>query len=163
MMDAVIAPGVGAHVGELNIAHPRFALDHPRMADFMNNLDTVNALAERTQGFVWRLTGDGNNATDLSVPGDPDAIANLSVWESPQALEHFMRKTIHARFYHRKSEWFMTAERRDFVMWPLTPGHRPTLEEALARLSHLRTNGTSDVAFGWDGIDQMRAWVHESA
>ena len=52
-----------SHIAQLNIGRFRFATDDARMAGFMQNLDRVNALAERSEGFVWRLKDDSNNAT----------------------------------------------------------------------------------------------------
>ena len=53
------------HLAELNIGKFKYPTTDPRMAGFINNLDRVNALAERSKGFVWRLKGDNNNATDI--------------------------------------------------------------------------------------------------
>ncbi len=41
-------------------------VDNPVMADFVANLDYINGLAESAEGFVWRLKGDGNDATSNS-------------------------------------------------------------------------------------------------
>ena len=53
------------HLAEVNIGKFRYPTTDPRMAEFMDNLDRINALAERSPGFVWRLVGDNNNATDF--------------------------------------------------------------------------------------------------
>jgi hypothetical protein len=92
------------HLAELNVGYFRYPTDDPRMAEFMDNLDRVNALAERSPGFVWRLAGDNNNATEFRI-GDNMAV-NLSVWESPKALEDYVFKTVHARFY-KQHDWFV--------------------------------------------------------
>ena len=52
------------HLAQLNIGRFRYPTDDPRMADFMNNLDLVNGLAERSKGFVWRLKDDSGNLDD---------------------------------------------------------------------------------------------------
>lgn len=146
------------HVAQLNIARPLYPLDDPRIADFMQALDRVNAVAERSDGFVWRLKGEGNDATDLVFDVEPDAIVNMSVWESVDALQRFVWTTVHRRFFDRKAEWFRNAGQRDFVMWWVEPGHVPTLAEAAARLEHLRQNGSTDHAFGWDHVAPQR-WL----
>ncbi|MEO1102790.1 MAG: DUF3291 domain-containing protein [Pseudomonadota bacterium] len=151
-----------SHIAQLNIARPRFELDDPRIAEFMNGLDRVNAIAERSAGFVWRLTGDGNNATDLRIPDEPSAILNMSVWQSVGALRDFVFATIHKRFLMRKAEWFQTVGAVDFVMWPVPEGHRPDVPEALARLSLLRASGPSDQAFGWAFAKRM-GWLSDPA
>ena len=51
------------------------------MAGFMNALDAVNAIAERSPGFVWRLKDESGNAIGFKRAGDPREIYNLSVWK----------------------------------------------------------------------------------
>ena len=48
--------------------------------------------------------------------------------------------------------------RMHFVMWWVPAGHRPTLDEALARLKHLETQGDSDHAFGWTYLKDAQLW-----
>ncbi|WP_370282130.1 DUF3291 domain-containing protein [Pseudooceanicola sp.] len=40
------------HIAEFNIGILRHGWDDPRIADFVNGLDRVNALAHRSPGFV---------------------------------------------------------------------------------------------------------------
>ena len=95
-----------SHIAQLNIGRFRYPTDDPRMAAFMGNLDRINALAERSEGFVWRLKDDSNNATAIRPASDPTMAVNLSVWESVEALERFVWATVHKQFYNRKGEWF---------------------------------------------------------
>jgi Domain of unknown function (DUF3291) len=146
------------HLAELNIGKFRFPTSDRRMAGFMDNLDRVNALAERSPGFVWRLKGDNNNATDFRV-GDDYAV-NMSVWETAEALEHYVFKTVHVQFYKNKAEWFELMEKPHMVFWWVPEGHQPTLAEAMDRLDHFEKNGASDHAFGWAevmDIERVRA------
>jgi hypothetical protein len=131
------------------------------MADFVDSLGRVNAMAERMPGFVWRLVGDGSNdgALDLRpYAGDPMMAVNMSVWESVEELERYVWQTVHQRFYNRKAEWFEKLGRHYFVMWFVEEGHVPTLEEAKGRLDHLEAHGNSDYAFGWDHLDHIKLW-----
>jgi hypothetical protein len=89
----------GTHLAQLNVAGARFDLEDARMADFVGALDRVNTIAERSPGFVWRLQGDVGNATDVKVTDNPRFIVNLSVWQKPEQLEHFVWNTIHKRVY----------------------------------------------------------------
>jgi Domain of unknown function (DUF3291) len=146
-------------IAQLNIGRPLHALDDPRMGEFMLNLDRVNALAERTPGFVWRLKDDSNNATAFRPFEDPNMLVNMSVWESVEALERFVWATVHKQFYNRKGGWFETLERPHFVMWPIPIGHIPDLNEAKARLDHLTSNGDSDFAFGWSHLPHIKLWM----
>jgi hypothetical protein len=43
-------------------------------------------------------------------------------------------------------------------MWWVPAGHRPSLDEALARLEHLKQHGDSDHAFGWSYVEDARLW-----
>ena len=137
------------HLAQLNIGRIRYEIDDPRMADFTNNLAMVNALAERTPGFVWRFIDESGNSTSTRPYADPRIAINLTMWENVGALEHFVYQTIHKRFYGRRAEWFEHVENAYFVMWWVPVGRRPTVEEALARLEHLRQKGPSDYAFDW--------------
>ena len=139
-------------LAQLNVGYARFPLDDPRMAGFMDNLDRINALAERSPGFVWRLQSDSGNATDIPVPGDETMISNLSVWDDVATLGSFVFNTVHARFYDRRTAWFEAMTTPHFVMWPVADGHRPDLGEAMDRLAHLRAHGSTDRAFGWDAV-----------
>ena len=147
----------GTHLAQLNVGYARFPLDDPRIAPFMDNLDRINALAERSPGFVWRHQSASGNATDIPVPGDETMISNLSVWEDVESLGHFVFNTVHARFYERRESWFQPMTEAHLVMWPVATGHRPDLHEAMDRLHHLRAHGSTDRAFGWDAVDGS-AW-----
>ncbi len=146
------------HLAELNIAVPRYPLDDPRIADFMDNLERINGLAHRMPGFVWmhRDEADGH-AMHQPTPW-PDAAANLSVWERAEDLEQFVWNTVHRAFYARKAEWFEAMRTHHFVMWPVPEGHRPTLAEAKARLDHLDAHGDTDHAFGWGHLPHVGMW-----
>jgi hypothetical protein len=147
------------HVAQLNIGRFRYETDDPRMADFMNNLERINAVAERSPGFVWRYTDATGNATDTRpFDGDPRMAVNLSVWESIEALEKFVWQTVHTRFYARKHEWFDKLGGTYFVLWHVPAGHRPSVHEAIERLEHLEAHGPSEHAFGWQDVASAKLW-----
>ena len=146
------------HLAELNVGRLAHAQDDPRVADFMNNLAVVNGLAERSPGFVWRLKGEGDGATDIAAASHPDMIFNLSVWESAESLEKFVWATVHKRFYARKGEWFERRATPHFVMWHVAAGTLPSLAQALERLEHLVAHGPSPEAFGWEGLPHIELW-----
>lgn len=146
------------HLAELNIGRLLHPLDDPRMADFADNLDRVNGIADRSEGFVWRLKSDSGNATSIQAFDDPRIIINISLWESVDALEKYVWQTVHKRFYGRRHEWFDRFEGPYFVMWWVPLGHRPTVEEALERLQSLKDNGPSDFAFGWESLPAAQLW-----
>ncbi len=145
------------HLAQLNIARFIAPTDDPRVKDFMDNLDLINGLGRRMPGFVWMMDGlapPGSENRDAKIPGDPLMAPNLTVWEDVQSLERFVWGTVHKKFYERRAEWFEVMGEMHFVMWWVPEGHRPTLEEALARLDQRRRDGDSSDAFGWDWLKE---------
>jgi hypothetical protein len=150
-----------SHIAQLNIGRFRYPTDDFRMAGFMTNLDRINALAERSEGFIWRLKDDSNNATAIRLATDPTIAVNLSVWKSAEALERFVWMTIHKQVYRHKANWFEEPATAHFVMWPIQAGRIPTLDEAMERLAHLTAHGESDFAFGWAHLPHIKLWASE--
>jgi Domain of unknown function (DUF3291) len=134
-------------IAQLNVGRAVAPLDDAVMADFMNWLDEINALAERSPGFVWRLQGDSGNNTDLKVSDDPLFIVNLSVWSSIDALYAFTYRSDHRTVFKRRHEWFERLGRPNTVLWWQLAGTVPTAEEALALLDRLTTLGATPDAF----------------
>lgn len=137
------------HLAQLNIAKPKFPMDAPEIADFVNNLVPINAIAEASDGFVWRLQDESGDATDIRVQEDPDIIVNMSVWENIESLKNFMFRTHHIDFLKRKKEWFHNLREESYVLWWIPVGHTPSIEEAMERLEHLRKHGDSPFAFSF--------------
>ncbi|MEM7745071.1 MAG: DUF3291 domain-containing protein [Pseudomonadota bacterium] len=149
----------GHHLAELNIGRLVAEPGDPRIAEFMGALDRINGMGKRMPGFVWMMEGSGapgTGNTENSIGDDPQFVANLTVWEDVETLEAFVWNTVHRQFYERREEWFDVLGDMHFVMWWVPAGHRPTLDEALARLEHLKTHGPSDHAFGWDYLPEAR-------
>ena len=134
------------HLAQINIGRMRAPLDSAVMADFVAQLDTINALAESSPGFVWRLTGEGNDATSLRPFDDDFIIVNMSVWESLEDLRAYVYKSAHTAVMRRRREWFEQFESTFVALWWVEAGQRPTVGEAKARLMHLEAHGpTADV------------------
>lgn len=137
----------GYELAQINIARFRLPADHVANRDFMDALDHVNAIAEASDGFVWRLVGDGNDATDVAVTDDPNVIANMSVWRDLDALAAFVyRQPDHLAIMKRRKEWFDHIGLYQ-VLWWLPAGHRPTVAEGMARLATLEAEGPGAEAF----------------
>ena len=149
----------GHHLGQINVATALYDLDAPEMADFMGALAAVNAIAERSEGFVWRLQDDtGEGATSLRVSDDPRMIVQMSVWSDVAALEHFVWNTVHAKIFARRSAWFRPDPAPALAFW-FQPADEPaTLAAGYARLEHLRRVGPSDHAFGWAELKEAGLW-----
>ena len=137
----------GFHIAQLNVGRAVAPLDGVVMAGFMDRLDEINALAERSPGFVWRLQGDNGNNTDLKVSDDPLFIINLSVWSSIDALSDFTYASDHRSLFKSRYAWFERADRPTMTLWWIPVGTLPTAGEALARLDHLATHGPTPTAF----------------
>ena len=145
-------------LAQFNIARIKYPLDDPRMREFVDNVARVNGLAEKIEGFVWRLQDESGNAMGMTVYDDPRVLPNLTLWENVEALERFVWRTVHSRFYGRHEEWFEPLEGPPLVMWWVPAGHRPTMAEGVERLERLKEHGSSDNAFGWDGIPAAQLW-----
>ena len=147
------------HLAQLNIGRIRYEVNDPRMAGFVDNLAFVNALAERSPGFVWRYQDESGNATSTRpYDGDPMMAVNMSVWENVESLEKYVWQTVHKRFYAQRHEWFEKMDERYFVMWWVPAGHRPSITEAIERLEHLKAHGPSEHAFGWQDVAAAKLW-----
>lgn len=134
------------HLAQLNIAVMKESLESPGMADFVANLDRINALAENSPGYVWRLKTDDGDATALRPLGD-NVLVNMSVWRDVATLNHYVYKTAHVEIMARRKEWFEKMAEAYTVLWWVPQGHYPTITEAAARLEHLRQHGPTETAF----------------
>ena len=149
------------HLAELNVGRLIAPPEDPRVAEFMSALDFVNGLGKRMPGFVWMMEGSGEPGTgntENNIGDDPQFVANLTVWKDAPSLEKFVWGTVHKQFYERRQEWFEVLGEMHFVMWWVEPGHRPTLDEALARLKQRQQHGDSDDAFGWDWLKEAHMY-----
>lgn len=146
------------HLAQLNIARAKYDNDDPRFAGFIDNLDRVNTVADRSKGFIWRLQEEDGEKT-IAPTDDPQLIVNLSVWETAEDLEHFVFNTIHKRIYDGRAAWFPKMEKAHFVMWWIPAGHIPTVDEAFERLEKLRADGPTDEAFGWERLEKLKLWM----
>jgi hypothetical protein len=135
------------HLAQLNIATAKYELEAPEIKEFMDNLDPINAIAESSKGYVWRLQDENGDATSIQFFDDPKIIVNMSVWESVDSLKNFMFRTHHKDFFKRKSEWFVKDAEDTYVLWWIPEGTLPTLEEAVEKLTYLRKHGDTPQAF----------------
>ena len=135
------------HIAQINIARMRVPLDDPRMADFVDQLAEVNALADESAGFVWRLADDsGGAATDIRAFDDERILVNMSVWESIDALHQISYRGRHASVLRDRGKWFEPGS-TGLVMWWVEAGKIPTVDEAKQKLELLAAHGPSPEAF----------------
>lgn len=139
------------HLAQLNVGRVHRPLDHPDLAEFVASLEPINAIAEASPGFVWRLTDDdGQSSSYVEIPGndDPLLIVNYSIWEDVASLNHFVNKSGHVAYLRRRREWFEKIAEATSVAWWVPAGEIPSVPEAFERLRHMREHGPTEHAFG---------------
>ena len=135
------------HLAQVNIARARAPLDSPLMADFINAIEKINAIADASPGFIWRLQTTDGNATAVRAYDDPRIIFNMSVWESVAALKDYVYRTMHAEVFARRQSWFEKMDKPHMAMWWVPAGSIPETPDATKRLEHLLHHGESMYAF----------------
>ncbi len=134
-------------LAQINIALMKAPLDNPIMAEFVSALDEVNAIADRSPGFVWRLQTQSGNATNIWAYSEPRMLINISVWQSVEQLRNYVYKSLHGDFFARRRQWFEKYQGEHFTMWWIPSGQLPTVEEGQAKLKHLELHGDSPKSF----------------
>jgi hypothetical protein len=137
----------GWHLAQVNIGRLVAPEGDPRVQPFFDALDRVNALAEASPGFVWRLTGEGNNATDLRPTPDPLLAVNMSVWTDADALFAFVYRSAHTPVMARRRDYFERFDGAFQAMWWIPAGEIPTVSDAFSRLWMLDRYGPTPHAF----------------
>jgi len=140
------------HIAQVNIGRMRAALEDPIMAGFVERLDEINALADRSPGFVWRLQTEAGNATYLRPYDDDRILFNFSIWESVETLRNYVYKTAHAELLRQRREWFEQFAGVFMAMWWVPQGHVPGIDEAKKRLAYLEEHGPSQFAFNFKNV-----------
>ena len=72
---------------------------------------------------------------------------NLTVWESIDALADFTYRTGHVELLRRRRDFFEAPSQPILCLWWIEEGTIPTVEDAIERLTHLRTHGPTPTAF----------------
>jgi hypothetical protein len=133
------------HLIHANVAVMRAPLSDPIMAEFLEQADEIDAIAQNSPGFV-------------AQPSPPDegqvysgrTLLNLSVWESVESLERFTRGGRHATALARRADWFKQDDRPNYVLFWAPAGHIPTEAEVKGRLDYLTAHGPTPYAFTFD-------------
>jgi hypothetical protein len=134
------------HLAQVNIGRIVGPLDSEVMAGFVAQLDDINALAERSPGFVWRL----KDATGVQAYEDPLILVNMSVWESVETLRQYVYKSGHTAPLRDRLKWFEKPAQAYLAMWRVPSGHIPSVVEARERLEYRQTWGDSPIAFSFN-------------
>jgi Domain of unknown function (DUF3291) len=140
---------VHKYLAQVNIGKVIAPMDSPIMSGFADHLDEINKLAEESEGFIWRLKEDNNNATSIHVFDDPFILINMSVWESVDALYKFVYQSAHVEYLKKRKEWFEKLTDMHMALWWIPQNHFPDCNEAIERLTHIKVNGASAFAFSF--------------
>jgi hypothetical protein len=135
------------HIAQANVAHMRAPLEDPIMEGFRSQLDRINAIADLSPGFVWRLQTADGNATAIRAYDDERILFNMSVWESVEALHQYVYRSDHVGPLRRRRDWFLPYQGPALVLWWILAGHVPTIYEAKERLRWLEERGPTPEAF----------------
>jgi hypothetical protein len=135
------------HLAQLNVGRLVAPVGSEALAGFVAQLEPINALADGSPGFVWRLQTEAGDATSIRPTDDDLFLINMSVWSSLDALRSFTYSTAHVGVLRQRRAWFERSATAHLVLWWVPAGHIPTIAEALARLDRLRSEGPSPEAF----------------
>ena len=142
----------GWHLAQINIGRLVAPKGDPRVQPFFDALDRINALADQTPGFVWRLQDETGNAMDISYAPDPLLAVNMSVWENAEALFDFVYRSAHTPEMAKRRAYF---ERFDGVyqaLWWIPAGSIPSVNDGLSRLWLLERFGACPQAFTFKAL-----------
>ena len=140
-------------IAGINVARMKGVdINDPIMKQFVDNLERVNNLAENSEGFIWRLKDENDDATSFKPYNDEQVIINISVWDSIESLKDFVFKTFHSDFLKRRKEWFKSYGKIQVAMWWIQEGEIPTIEEAVDKLEYLQKNVPSEMVFDFKNI-----------
>ena len=137
----------GYHIAQVNVGRMRGGRGDAQVAGFYAELDRINALADSSPGFVWRLIGEGNDATDLRPTPQPHFLINMSVWTDAEALFNYVYQTAHVGVMAGRREWFDRMDGAHQALWWIEAGELPTVSDALSKLWLLDNFGPSEQAF----------------
>jgi len=135
------------HIAQVNIGRIKAPLEDPIMRGFVDRLDEINALADSSPGFVWRLQSEAGNATYLRPYSDDRILLNMSVWETVEELKQYVYSSAHAELLRLRREWFERFAGAFAALWWVPAGHIPSVDEAKIRVAHLEANGATPFAF----------------
>jgi hypothetical protein len=138
-----------SHLAQINVGRLRAPIDDPLVAEFVNALDQINALADQSPGFVWRLQSEEGNATGIQTTDDQLFIINMSVWETADDLFNYVYRTEHVDFLRNRRDWFERMGEAHMCLWWVAAGEFPSIDDGLERLEHFQKTGPTPIAFSF--------------
>ncbi len=138
------------HLAQFNIAEAIDTVESKTLKGFFDNVDRINALADKSPGFIWRYDDDkGEDTFSLQEYQSEFILVNLSVWKDRDSLFKFVYHSDHLEIFRRKKEWFTRMPKMHMVLWYVDELHIPTLQEGKERLEYLQRHGESEYAFSF--------------
>jgi len=134
-------------LAQINIAQSKESMDTEIMQGFVDRLGEINALADQSPGFIWRLQTEEGDSTAIRAFDDPDVIVNMSVWDNIGSLKNFVYKSTHVELIRDRDAWFNKMPEMHQALWWIAANHIPTVEEGIEKLRYIQTNGVSEYAF----------------
>jgi hypothetical protein len=135
------------HLAQINIAMAQADMDSQIMSGFVKRLDEINAIADISPGFIWRLQTEEGDATSIQAYDDPLIIVNMSVWENIASLRMFVYKSLHVELIRDRDAWFNKMMNVHQALWWIPAGSIPTVEDGKEKLEILQEKGPSKDAF----------------
>jgi hypothetical protein len=134
-------------LAQINIGRLIAPVGDPKVAEFVKQLEPINAIADRAPGFIWRLQSASGNATDIVYSDDPSMLVNMSVWESLEALRNYVYRSDHVRVFRDRAKWFVKLDKPIYCLWWVPAGHIPTVAEGRERMEHYQQHGSTPFSF----------------
>lgn len=135
------------HLAQINIGRMLAPLNDPVMAGFVEKLDELNALADSSPGFVWRLQTEDGDATSIRAFEDELILVNMSLWTSLETFANYAYQSDHREIMKQRRRWFERFNGPYMVLWWVPQGELPAVEDAKQRLDYLGRYGESPFAF----------------
>jgi hypothetical protein len=135
------------HLAQINIGRLIAPINDPKIAEFVSQLESINALADRARGFIWRLQSSSGNATDIAYNDDPSMLVNMSVWDSLGSLRNYVYRSDHARVFRDRAKWFVKLDMPMYCLWWVPAGHIPSVAEGREHMEHYQQHGSTPFSF----------------
>jgi hypothetical protein len=135
------------HLAQINIAMAQADMESYIMSGFVERLDEINAVADKSSGFIWRLQTEEGDATSIQAYDDPLIIVNMSVWENIESLRSFVYKSLHVELIRDRDAWFNKMMNVHQTLWWVPAGSIPSVEDGKEKLEILQDKGPSKDAF----------------
>ena len=137
------------HLAQANVARMKLPIEHALMERFREQLDAINAAADASAGFIWRLQSAAGNATDIRAFDDPLILFNMSVWTDIESLHAYTYRSAHVGPLRARREWFEPAQEPSLVLWWIPAGTLPTIDEGRRKLRMIAARGPTQDTFSF--------------